>query len=450
MDSRWTASEVKVAKGEAVKLTKKVVDQIDPTRGRHYIWDAELKGFGLQVEASGTRTYFVRYRPKGLGREGQRRFVKVGRHGDLTAEQARATAKVILGSVAAGEDPADQRDVNRTEHVKRRDALTFADLAAAFLKDHVAAKRKARTAENYEILLRKHAIPILGSKKAETVTRADIARLHVAMQATPHNANRVVAVIGSMYTFGFKHELLREASNPVRGIEKYREEGRERYLSSDELGRLGAALEEGETVGIAWYVQPDKPASKHLPKKADDRRVKIDPHAAAAIRLLILTGARLREILGLRWGYVDMERGLLMLPDSKTGRKTIVLSEAAFAVLAALSAASGHGDSDRFVIAGRNSDRARADLQRPWAAVRRHAKLEGVRLHDLRHTFASLGAGAGLGLPIVGKLLGHAHPQTTARYAHLDADPLRRATDLIGRQIAAAMRTLSPRGEGPF
>ena len=428
-----------MARGEAVKLTKKVIDGADLSRGRHYLWDSELKGFGVQVEASGTCSYFVRYRPKGLGREGQRRFLKIGRHGDLTTEQARAAAKVILGSVAAGEDPAARRDVNRAEHVKRRDAITFADLAAAFLKDHVSAKRKARTAENYELLLRKHATPVLGPKKAEAVTRSDVAKLHIAMQATPHTANRVAAVIGSMYTFGFKHELLREAANPVRGIEKYREEGRERYLSSEELGRLGAALDEGERIGISWQVRPDRPASKHLPKKGDDQRAKLDPYAAAAIRLLILTGARLREILGLRWDYVDMERGLLLLPDSKTGRKTIVLSEAALVILVGLSGLPNGHEPDHFVIVGGRADKPRADLQRPWAAVRRNAKLDGVRLHDLRHTFASLGAGAGLGLPIVGKLLGHAHPQTTARYAHLDADPLRRATDLIGDQIMAAM-----------
>ena len=163
--------------------------------------------------------------------------------------------------------------------------------------------------------------------------------------------------------------------------------------------------------------------------------MKLDPFAVAAIRLLILTGARLREILDAQWSYVDFERGILFLPDSKTGRKPVYSSAAAQAVLAALPRIEGNPH----IIAGAKDGAPRADLNRPWAAVRRAAGLEGVRLHDLRHSFASVGAGASMGLPIIGKLLGHSQAATTARYAHLDADPLRRAVDTIGATIAAAM-----------
>ena len=159
----------------------------------------------------------------------------------------------------------------------------------------------------------------------------------------------------------------------------------------------------------------------------------MEPAAVAAIRLLIFTGARLREILDLKWEHVDLERGLAFLPDSKTGRKTLVFSTAAEAVLRSLKR------EGPYVITGLLAGEPRVDLKRPWAAVREAAGLDGVRLHDLRHTFASIGAGASLGLPIVGKLLGHTQPQTTARYAHLDASPLRRAADLIGAQLLAAM-----------
>ncbi len=426
-----------MARASATRITKKLVEAADPAAGRHYLWDSELKGFGLQVEASGTRTYIVRYRVKDTGRAGQRRFVKVGRHGDLTADQARTEAKVILGAVARGGDPAAQRKVNRTEHVRMRQALTFADLCALFLKEHIGAKRKTRTAVCYEILLRKHAVPTLGCKKAELVTRNDVAQLHLAMAATPHNANRLIAVIGSMYAFAIKAEVVPAGQNPSRGIERYREQGRERYLSTDELRRLGQALDLGEREGLPWVVDLDQPHAKHVPKSAAEQRVQLDRHAAAAIRLLLLTGARLQEILKLRWQEVDLDRGLLLLPDSKTGRKTIVLSAAALAIIAELKTEGEHDETvpGEFVISGSKPGQGRADLKRPWAAVRRYAGLSGVRLHDLRHTFASLGAGAGLGLPIVGKLLGHAHPQTTARYAHLDADPLRQATDLISEVI---------------
>lgn len=223
-----------------------------------------------------------------------------------------------------------------------------------------------------------------------------------------------------MFSFGFRRGLLENDQNPARGIDKFREQHRERFLSVDELVRLGAAIREAETVGVPWQTDPAK-KTKHLRKA--NRETIISEHAAAALRLLIFTGARLREILHLKWEHVDFERGLLLLPDSKTGKKTIVLNGPALAVLSALTRVGAYviaGDS-----AGTDEEKPRADLKRPWAVVTRHAGLEGLRLHDLRHNFAAFGAGGGMGLPIIGKLLGHSQPQTTARYAHLDSDPLR-------------------------
>ncbi len=429
-------------RGPAVRLTKRVVDMVDLARGRHCIWDAELKGFGVQIEASGTKTYFVRYRQKGLGREGARRFFKLGRHGALTAEEARIQAKAILGAVAGGEDPAAMLARARMEHVRVRDALTVRRLGELFLEEHVKAKRKARTAEGYATLLRKHVFPALGEIKAEQLTRPDLARVHLAMRAAPHTANRMVAVMSSLFSFAQKRELVPEGFNPAKGVEKYREQGRERYLTGEELKRLGEVLVEAETIGLPWQIDAADPNSKHVPKHWKEQRDVIDWHAVAALRLLLLTGARLREILHLRWRYVDLERGLLLLPDSKTGRKTIVLSRAAQAILDDIAQRDQAGRStfpDAFVIKSAVDGQPRHDLKRPWDAVKRCAGLDGVRLHDLRHTFASIGAGSSLGLPIVGKLLGHSQPQTTARYAHLDADPLRRASDIIGEHIARAM-----------
>ena len=171
-----------------------------------------------------------------------------------------------------------------------------------------------------------------------------------------------------------------------------------------------------------------------------NRITNVGPHAAAALRLLIFTGGRLREILDLQWDHVDLQRGLLFLPDSKTGKKTIVLGVAAFAVLENLPRVG------KFVIAGTDNDKPRADLQRPWALVSKRANLAGLRLHDLRHSFASVGAGSGFGLPVIGKLLGHSNSKTTERYAHLAADPLRRASDAIRGSIAKAMGEPAPPG----
>lgn len=219
---------------------------------------------------------------------------------------------------------------------------------------------------------------------------------------------------------------------PARPIEQFKEHRRERFLTLGELERLGAAIREAETKGIAWTVEEAAPKAKHLPK-AKNRFTKIGPFAAAAIRLLLFTGCRLREILHLKWEQVDVERGLLFLADSKTGSKTVILNAPALAVLA---------DLDRlgaYVVPGDDPEKPRADLKRLWEAVAKRAGLGGVRLHDLRHTYASFGAGGGLGLPIIGKLLGHTQASTTQRYAHLDADPLRRASEAIGGRIAAAL-----------
>ena len=248
-------------------------------------------------------------------------------------------------------------------------------------------------------------------------------------------------MIGSLYSFAERRELVPEHFNPARKIDKYKEERRERFLSAAELERLGRAIGEGETIGLPWHVDAEKPTSRHL-AKPENRRTLLAPEVAAALRLLIFTGARLREILGLRWEWVDLERGLLLLPDSKTGRKSIVLNSAAQAVLATLPRIGA------YVVSGKTPDQPRTDLKRPWDLVCAHAGLSGVRLHDLRHTFASIGAGASLGLPIVGKLLGHTQAQTTARYAHLDAHPLRQASDTIGEQLHAALNGRSRDARG--
>jgi integrase len=237
--------------------------------------------------------------------------------------------------------------------------------------------------------------------------------------------------MSGLYSFAARRGLVPEGLNPARGIERYPESQRERFLTVEELVRIGAAIRVAETIGIAWDVDEMSPTAKHVPRK--NRRTIIGPHAAAALRLLIFTGARLREILHLRWSHVDFERGLLLLPDSKTGRKTIILNAPALAILSELPRVGA------YVIAGDKTDAPRADLKRPWQLVARHAGLEGVRLHDLRHTYASVGAGSGLGLPIIGKLLGHADNRTTERYAHLDNDPLRKAANTIGATLSAAI-----------
>jgi integrase len=258
--------------------------------------------------------------------------------------------------------------------------------------------------------------------------------MHGRLSASPYQANRALAIVSAIWNWAARRDEVAFSDNPARAIERYPETGRERYLTGEELARLGDVLREGEAIGLPYSVDETKPTAKHAPK-ADRRRSKLDPFAVAAIRLLILTGARLREILDAKWTQLDLERGVLFLADSKTGRKPLYLSAAAQAVLFEVPRVKGNP----YIIAGALEGAPRADLSKPWRAVKRAADIEGVRIHDLRHSFASFGAGASLGLPIIGKLLGHSQAATTHRYAHLDADPLRRAVETIGNTIAAAM-----------
>lgn len=388
-----------------------------------------MSGFGIRVQKTGAKSYVVKYRA-GSGRGAPTRRLTLAKAGTITPDEARTLAKKTLGSVAHGADPAAQRAAEKR-------ASTLAEVAEQFLVEHVAAKRAASSAVSYRDLLERLALPDLGSRKAEKVTSAEIQRLHSKYGHSPYQANRLLRVLSSLFTFAGKAHVVPIGFNPCRGIECFPEEGRERYLTTLELAQIGEAIREAETIGLPYAVDDARPTSKHAPKEAS-RRTVIGPHAAAALRLLIFTGARLREILHLRWGHVDIERGLLLLPTSKTGKKTIVLNAPALEILNALPRS---GD---YVIAGTSADKPRSDLKKPWKAVRNRAKLEGVRIHDLRHTHASVGAGAGLGLPIIGKLLGHTQSATTQRYAHLDNDPLRKASEHIANHLASAMGEKNP------
>lgn len=423
---------------KTVKLTKRAVDAIKPDGTDFYVFDSELTGFGVRVRKTGGMSYIVRYRA-GSGRAAPVKRVTIAAVGKVTPDQARDEAKRILAAVVRGEDPAKEKSEART-------ALTFQALVDEYLV-HVAAKKKTATHSLYGHLLNSYAIPTLGKKPAASITSLDVAPLHLKMREKATTGNRFLAVVSSMYEWAIDAKLLAKMENPTAGIEKYREAARERFLTSDELQRLGDAIEEAETVGIPWEPDPSK-QTKHAPK-VENRRVQIEPAVTAALRLYILTGARRNEILSLTWDMVDLERGLLFLPDSKTGQKTIILNAPAQLILSELPR------DDKYVIPGKPKtrkdgtleSRQRTDLKRPWALVRKRAGLHAdaenprfrVRLHDLRHTHASIGVGSNLGLPIVGKLLGHKQARTTERYAHLEADPVRKASEAIGSRIMDAM-----------
>src|SRR5262249_1150302 len=343
----------------------------------------------------------------------------------------------VLARVRFGEDAPHDR-------ATRRSSPMVADLIDEFMSDEIRPTRKPRTAALYDLYFRVHVGPALGSKRAREVTSPDVGKLHrnIGTKA-PVTANRVVALLSSLFSWGARHGKIPKGHHPARGITRFREQSRERFLSSEELARLGDALREAETVGVPWAVDETNPKAKHVPK--DNRRTRISPYAAAALRLLLLTGCRRREVLNPRWEEYYLERGILLLPDSKTGRKPVILSGATIAVLESIPRA---GD---YVIAGLRPESARHDLKRPWEAIRHRAALGQIRLHDLRHTFAATGAGSNLGLPVIGKLLGHKRSETTSRYAHIAADPLKTAADAIASKLVARMgESAAAKGRGTF
>jgi integrase len=251
----------------------------------------------------------------------------------------------------------------------------------------------------------------------------------------------MLVTLSSMYRYAGEVGVVTKGFNPARNaVTRYKTEKKERFLTIEEIGRLADTLCDVEQHGLNWKLTPDLVASRAKHRaKAERQQIEVSPFVIAAIRLLLFTGCRRSEILNLKWSEVDFERGMLNLTDSKTGRKSVILNAPALAILSELSRLGP------YVIAGPDPDAPRPDITKQWYRIRELAGLDGgdgkppFRLHDFRHSFASVGVGSGMGLPIIGKLLGHSQAATTHRYAHLDADPLRRAVDTIGNTIAAAM-----------
>ncbi len=383
------------------KLTKRLVESIKPNPERDIVvWDSELPGFGIRVWPSGKRTYILFFRTT----EGRQRKPTIGQHGPITTEQARNIALQWLSQVKQGADPGKDK-------FTARNAPTITELADRYMSEHAKVKKRPGSVQADETLLRLHILPRLGTMKINAIDRKDIAQLHHAMRDRPGAANRTIALLSKMFNLAEKWSLRPDGSNPCRHIEKYKERKIERFLSSDELARLGEVLNEVERTRTEM------------------------PSVIPAIRLLLFTGCRLSEILTLQWDDVDLENQCLRLRESKTGAKVVYLPPAAIEVLEEIE----RHENNPYVIAGAKPGSHLVNLQKPWQRIRAMADLDDVRIHDLRHSFASVAVASGLSLPMIGALLGHTQPQTTQRYAHLAADPLRQATNMIGKRIAAAI-----------
>ena len=410
------------------KITKALLDRLRVTEkgSRTLIFDAELAGFGVRATPSGS-SFFVQYRA-GSGRSAPKRRFTLGQYGALTVEEARQLARKALAKVAGGDDPAVSRNL-------AKDAPSVASLGADFL-DEVRDRRKPSTAREYHRMWAKHILPSFGTRRVSEIAPADVSRIHRAMRKTKYGANRVLALLGSFFAYAERQGARPRHSNPAHDIEPYKEESRERFLSQIEVARLGEALNLAESRGIAAApnrkrVRKTGATAKHRPRSADTP-VPANPFAVAAIRFLLLTGWREREALSLRWTDLDPVRGTATLPDTKTGRSVRVIGAPARLLLSSLPRIA----QSAYVFPGRSPDRPLIEINRVWYAVRHAAKLDDVRLHDLRHSFASVSASSGGSLLLIGKLLGHKDTSTTAKYAHLFDDPQRAAADSAATQLA--------------
>jgi len=400
---------------KAVNLTKRRIDQLKPGET---LWDTDPRGFCCRCQKK-RKIFLLRFRTKG-----RQRWLTIGEYGaPWTVETARREAQRLLGEIRGG------MDVENLRYGTNPKDPTMADLCSRFIEDYAKHHKKASSVYIDELNVRNHIIPLIGKLAIKDVARSDIERLKTdiadgktATKPKPGDkqerfgpaakggrgaANRCLALLSKMLNLAESWGWRAEHTNPVRLVAKYPENECNRFLSDEELMRLATVLDDA------------------------DIEEAVSPYATAALRLLILTGARLSEILTLKWDYVDDRGGFLQLPDSKTGTKVIFLSDQAMAVLRAIEPV----EDNPFVIAGTVRGQHIVNLQKPWRRLRKKAGLEDVRIHDLRHSFASIAASNGASLPMIGQLLGHKDNATTQRYAHLTAKPVRDVNDQVGQVL---------------
>ena len=421
----------------AIRITAAALDRMKPG---DVTWDTEVRGFGVRYRARDL-TYLVKVRIKG-----KQRVLTIGRHGKGAwgPETARREAQRLLGLIRDGKDPAGARDADRV-------APNLSNFVTRFTDEYSDAQHKPRTRTEVAGLFRRYILPALGDKKLRDIGRADVARLHASLRAKPVAANRTLALLGTVMSWAERIGERDDGTNPCRHIDRFPEKPREKLLTAPELARLGEALDHAEQGWTAprkatWRVEcarqaiaadiPEGQRAAWIAARTPTRDSPEDWRAIAALRLLIFTGARLGEILGLQWDWIDVTGGLARLPDSKTGRNELSLPPGALAVLDQVPRVAGNPH----VLPGDRLGAAFVGIQKPWQRVRRLAGLPDLRIHDLRHGFASVAVAAGDSLFIVGKLLGHRQTSTTARYAHLAPDPIKDVADRTGSRMSDLLR----------
>ncbi|AQR61632.1 hypothetical protein BZG35_08195 [Brevundimonas sp. LM2] len=407
-------------------MTKRTVDAARPKAKDQFLWDSEVVGLGLKISAGGLKSYVLQYRF-----EGRARRYSIGTHGSpWTVDMARDRARALQGRLVDSVDP-------QTEKAGRREDVTVADLCDLYLTEGMATRKESSIASARSDITN-HIKPLIGTLKARSVTSQDVDRLlldiaagktaRLAKTAKKRGVSRVrggkgaanasVTILSAAFNFAIRRQI--RVDNPALRVRRFPEKKLERFLSPAELARLGEALAAAEAIGVE------------------------SPYALAAVRLLILTGCRRTEILSLQRAWIDHHHRCLRLPDSKTGAKIVHLGDAALQVIDAVPEVAGNPH----LLPGRNGVGHLADIQSSWERIRSAAGLSDVRLHDLRHSFASMGALTGDSLLVIGALLGHRSAKTTQRYAHLSDHPLKDAAERISAEMARLMgQALVPRAQ---
>ena len=394
-------------------LTKRTVDRLSVRERDMVFWDRDIPGFGVRVYPSGAKVYVIQTRASGRSRR-----VTIGRHGEVSPDRARRDAVETISALKTGRPLS-----NKDETVDP----TVADLAERYLREYVTVFTKKTTGDLYRHILGKNILPVLGSLKVSAAGKDDILSFQYGLRDTPTTADRALDILKKMFSLAELWEMIPSGGSPCRSVRRYRRDAEpERFLTSAELASLGRTLDIAPTEGLATF------------------------HATAAIRLLVLTGCRRNEILELHWEDVDFDAGEFRLRDSKSGPRMVPMPPAAAEVFIELrraleteetKAPIGKKIPSRFrnspwVFPGIRTRSHMVNLNASWRRIRQHANLDDVRLHDLRHTYASRALSLGEGLPMIGRLLGHRDIGSTARYAHLARESVRSSTAKVAESIA--------------
>ncbi|MDH7640279.1 site-specific integrase [Sphingomonas sp. MAHUQ-71] len=419
-----------MGKASTTILTKTVIDEAQPRDDRYDIWDGRLAGFGLRVEKSGRKTFIIRYRAEGGGRNAPRRFMTVGRFGTLTVDDARKKARQLLAAATVGDDPAGDRQTKRRE--MRMDALIeLYEEEGCFIQrgKRQGMPMKPLTKQYTVARLKHHVVPLLGHKRVSEVGTGEIERFfrdvsagktacdekigprkRIVVRGGDGAARKVFRDLSAVFSFACRREIVE--SNPCeKAVVQKTDNRRDRFLTLAEVTQLGRACDDLEAEGV-------------------------NAKALNITRLWALTGCRRDEIAALKWTEVDLERGLLILDDTKTGKSLRPLALAAVALLRGLERSKS---SDYVFPSDRTEDAHFQGTKKVWPDIIKKAKLPGVTPHTLRHTMGATATSTGEALALTGAILGHANMRSTMIYAHVENDPARKAANRVARKIAAAL-----------